>query len=91
MKYFTKAQIEEIRRALATEGVKDTDLDNAHALSGDELVAIVQDGVNKKVGVRKLIHDYLPGTSQTVRMVSPHMRSGSTKAILAPKPTSSLP
>ena len=60
MKYFTKAQIEEIRRALATEGVKDTDLDNAHALSGDEQVAIVQDGVNKKVGVRKLIHDYLP-------------------------------
>ena len=60
MKYFTKAQIEEIRKALATLGVKDTDLDNAHELSGDELVAIIQDGVNKKVGIRKLIHDYLP-------------------------------
>ena len=60
MKYFTKAQIEEIRRQLATQGVRDTDLDNAGPLSGDELVAIVQNGMNKKVGVRKLIHDYLP-------------------------------
>lgn len=60
MKYFTKAQIEEIRRQLATLGVRDTDLDNAGPLSGDELVAIIQNGINKKVGVRKLIHDYLP-------------------------------
>lgn len=60
MKYFTKAQIEEIRRQLATLGIRDTDLDNAGPLSGDELVAIIQNGMNKKVGVRKLIHDYLP-------------------------------
>lgn len=60
MKYFTKAQIEEIRKQLATLGVRDTDLPNASPLSGDEIVAIVQDGINKKVGVRKLIHDYLP-------------------------------
>ena len=60
MKYFTKEQIEEIRRQLATLGVRDTDLDSAGPLSGDELVAIIQNGMNKKVGVRKLIHDYLP-------------------------------
>ena len=60
MKYFTKEQIEEIRRQLATQGVRDTDLQNAGPLSGDELVAIIQNGINKKVGVRKLIHDYLP-------------------------------
>lgn len=61
MKYFTKAQIEEIRKQLATMGVRDTDLPDAtKPLSGDELVAIVQNGINKKVGVRKLIHDYLP-------------------------------
>lgn len=60
MKYFTKEQIEEIRRQLATLGVRDTDLDSAGPLSGDELVAIIQNGINKKVGVRKLIHDYLP-------------------------------
>lgn len=61
MKYFTKAQIEEIRKQLATMGVRDTDLPDVTApLSGNELVAIVQNGENRKVGVRKLIHDYLP-------------------------------
>ena len=60
MKYFTPAQIEEIRKQLATLGVRDTDLPYAHELDGDEIVAIVQDGINKKVGVRTLIHDYLP-------------------------------
>ena len=60
MKYFTKAQIEEIRKQLATMGVRDTDLPVAHELDGDEIVAIVQEGINKKIGVRKLIHDYLP-------------------------------
>lgn len=61
MKYFTKAQIEEIRKQLATMGVRDTDLPDVTApLSGSELVAIVQNGENRKVGVRKLIHDYLP-------------------------------
>ena len=60
MKYFTQAQIEEIRRQLATLGIRDTDLENAGPLGGDELVAIIQNGINKKVGVRKLIHDYLP-------------------------------
>lgn len=60
MKYFTKAQIEEIRKQLATMGVRDTDLPVAHELDGGEIVAIVQEGINKKVGVRKLIHDYLP-------------------------------
>lgn len=60
MKYFTKAQVEEIRKQLATLGIRDTDLPVAHELDGDEIVAIVQDGINKKVGVRTLIHDYLP-------------------------------
>lgn len=60
MKYFTQAQIEEIRKALATQGVKDTDLPDVNGLVGNELVAIVQDGINKKVGVKKLIHDFLP-------------------------------
>lgn len=60
MKYFTKAQVEEIRKQLATLGVRDTDLPYAHELDGDEIVAIVQNGINKKVGIRTLIHDYLP-------------------------------
>ena len=60
MKYFTKAQIEEIRKALATLGVRDTDLPDVVGLDGSELVAIVQDGENRKVSIRKMIHDYLP-------------------------------
>lgn len=61
MKYFTKAQIEEIRKQLATMGVRDTDLPDVTApLNGDELVAIVQNGENRKVPIRTLIHDYLP-------------------------------
>lgn len=61
MKYFTKAQIEEIRKQLATLGVRDTDLPDVTApLNGDEIVAIVQNGENRKVPIRTLIHDYLP-------------------------------
>lgn len=60
MKYFTKAQIEEIRKALATLGVKDTDLPNASTISGDELIAIVQDGINKKVGISDFFLRFLP-------------------------------
>ena len=60
MKYFTKAQVEEIRKQLATLGVRDTDLPYASTMNGDELIAIVQDGVNKKVGIRDLFLDFLP-------------------------------
>lgn len=38
MKYFTKAQIEEIRKQLATLGVKDSELPDANTLTGNELV-----------------------------------------------------
>ena len=60
MKYFTDAQIEEIRRRLATLGVKDTDLPYAKTLSGDEVIAIVQEGINKKVGIKDFFVRYLP-------------------------------
>lgn len=51
MKYFTKAQIDEIRRALATSSVKDTDLEETSTIESDDCVAIVQDGTNKKISV----------------------------------------
>lgn len=60
MKYFTKAQIEEIRRQLATLGVRDTDLQFASNMTGDELIAIIQDGINKKVGIKDFFIKYLP-------------------------------
>lgn len=60
MKYFTKAQVEELRKALATLGVRDTDLPNATDMTGDELIAIIQDGINKKVGIKNFFLKYLP-------------------------------
>ena len=63
MKYFTKEQIEEIRRQLATNGVRDMDLIMASVIQGDEYVAIVQDGINKKVPLDSLLAQYLNETT----------------------------
>ena len=60
MKYFTKPQIEEIRKQLATLGIRDTDLPNASELTGEEVIAIVQNGINKKVGIRDFFLRYMP-------------------------------
>ena len=60
MKYFTKAQIEEIRKQLATLGVRDTDLPYAHEMTGDELIAIVQDSINKKTSIKDFFLEFLP-------------------------------
>lgn len=54
-RYFTKQQIEEIARRLATETVRDTDFDNATAITGDEYVPVVQDGLNRKVTMEDFI------------------------------------
>ena len=48
-KHFTKEQIDEIRRQLATDAVRDTDLPEADVLDYEDYVAIVQDGRNKKI------------------------------------------
>lgn len=54
---FTKEQIEEIRTRLALTGYKDTQFRQATLpLNGDELVAIVQKGENKKVPARVFLH-----------------------------------
>lgn len=59
MRYFTKQQIDEIRKQLATMGVRDTDLVTASLLRGNEYVAIVQDGVNKKISLAKLFEQFI--------------------------------
>lgn len=48
-RYFTKQQIAEIKARLATESFRDTDFDDSTKLHGDEYLAIVQDGLNRKV------------------------------------------
>ena len=48
----TTTQIEEIRRRLQIEGSKDTSFENAKALNGNEILALVQEGINKKMSTR---------------------------------------
>ena len=48
-KHFTKEQIDEIRRQLATDAVRDTDFPETDSFHGEDYVAIVQDGRNKRL------------------------------------------
>lgn len=48
----TTTQIEELRRRLQIEGSKDTSFENARPLNGNEILALVQEGVNKKMSTR---------------------------------------
>lgn len=48
-KHFTKEQIDEIRRQLATNSVRDTDFEEAEFLEYEDYVAIIQDGKNKRI------------------------------------------
>lgn len=59
MRYFTKQQIDEIRKQLATLGIRDTDLITASTLRGNEYVAIVQDGTNKKISLAKMFEQFM--------------------------------
>lgn len=49
---FSKSEIDEITRLIASRGVKDSDFSEATDVSGDDYVAIVQNGVNKKIKLR---------------------------------------
>lgn len=52
--HLSREQIEEIARALASKSKKDTDFVETDELSGDDFIAIVQDGHNKKIKASKL-------------------------------------
>ena len=54
---FTRDQIEEIKKKLVAFGTKDTQLPDAHKLNGEEIIAIVQDGENKKIPLSSIIND----------------------------------
>lgn len=52
---FTCSQIEEIKRKLQLIGRKDTSFPLAEPLNGNEIIAIVQQGQNKQLGIKTLI------------------------------------
>ena len=54
---FTHDQIEEIKKKLIMLGTKDTQFPDAHKLNGEEIIAIVQDGENKKIPLSLIIND----------------------------------
>lgn len=54
---FSKSEIDELTRAIASRGVKDTDFPEATNVSGNDYVAVVQNGVNKKIKVNHLVYN----------------------------------
>ena len=54
-RHFTKQEIEELRSVLVLDSVKDSEFPSAERLKDEDLVAIVQDGVNKTVTASQFI------------------------------------
>lgn len=52
---FTRDHIEEIKKKLIMLGTKDTQFPDAHKLNGEEIIAIVQDGENRKIPLSSII------------------------------------
>lgn len=52
---FTTNQIEEIRKKLQLSGIKDTAFPQAGPLKGNEIIALVQQGVNVKMPVKEFV------------------------------------
>lgn len=61
----TKEQIAEIAKSVASVSIKDTDFPEASQLSGDEFVAIVQDGINKKMSLLSALEQLLAAQDET--------------------------
>lgn len=53
-KHFTRDEIEELRKSLATSSMKDSDLDDSRELLLKDYVAVVQDGKNRKASIEVL-------------------------------------
>lgn len=52
---FTKEQIYEISKRLSELGIKDTNMEETDKISSNDIIAIVQDGVNKKASIGKVL------------------------------------
>lgn len=52
---FTSNQIEEIRRKLQLAGAKDTSFPQAEPLKGNEIIALVQSGINVQIPVKEFV------------------------------------
>ena len=72
---FTKEQIDEIRSRLSLSGAKDTSFPDADIpLKGNETIAIIQGGENKKVSLTDFYQELVPGTRGDFFNVSSYVR-----------------
>lgn len=60
---FTSNQIEEIRKKLLLEGIKDTQFPQASLIDGTETIVIVQQGENRQLNLKTLIENIESSTS----------------------------
>jgi hypothetical protein len=76
MIFLTKKQLEDVARQIASISVKDTDFEETHELNDNDVVAIVQDGVNKIIGLDELgtyyagINDQLTADNEDITIVN---------------------
>lgn len=57
--YFTQEDYRKIERWLTSKSIKDSDFQEALELDGSESVAIVQNGFNRQINVKRLINELL--------------------------------
>lgn len=62
--HFTKSQMNEIMSRMATSSVRDSDLEEVSELTGEEYIAIVQNGELKKVSLN-MIADFILGEPES--------------------------
>lgn len=51
-RHFSREEIEEIRHALSATSVKDTSFQKTDAVRDEDLVPIIQEGINKTAGIK---------------------------------------
>ena len=66
--YFTQEQIDEIIQRVAVRGVKDTQLNTANDLTGEEIISVVQQGDNKQLSVDKFFDGWIAYEDRTGRV-----------------------
>ena len=75
---FTCNQIEEIKRKLQLIGRKDTSFPLAEPLNGNEIIAIVQQGQNKQLGLKTLIEKIGKSTTSDFTNLSKYSENSYT-------------
>lgn len=80
---FTTNQIEEIRQRLQLGGAKDTSFPDASSIKGNEILALVQEGINKKMTLKefaKYVSKFVTGGTGSGGSIDPSVFDAAVKA-----------